>query len=382
MNALDTRKLLTGALIALALGACHQIAGIEDRVLDPNPSDGGASGRDVPSAQCQSYCSAVMSACSAEHAVYSGEEMCLAVCALLDPGDLLEPVGNTVACRAKQADLAKREPEDHCKSAGPGGNGVCGSDCDAYCQLFAKACADDDEYKSESACLKACGGLTDLDRFDLVADHEGDSIECRLVHVSSATLKPADHCSHAPVPPTEPWCTGKADASPTCDEYCNIQLAACDGDLLQYESRGQCLDVCEALEPGLNPDQGENTVACRRYHSFSSTFAPETHCYHSGPTGDGHCGDAGSIAEGRSGNCDSYCRLLEAACPAELASLGDAAGCFEQCLELDEAARDSEYSVDNAKASTGLSCRVLHVARAFEDPEACAAAVGGGPCQP
>jgi hypothetical protein len=373
-GSVSNRKLLTGALLALALGACHQIAGIEDRVLDPEQVE------EAPSPQCKEYCTTVMEACTGKLAVYTSDQVCLNVCKLLDPGDALEPVGNTVACRIKQAELAELEPAEHCKSAGPGGNGECGTDCEAYCQLFPQTCASEDRYKNEASCLKACAGLTDNDRYDVDGDHEGDTIECRLMHVSSAAVLPNEHCSHAPIQPTKPWCKGKDDEEPTCDEYCNIHLQACDGELTQYESRQQCLDVCGGLTRGTNDDEAGNTVACRRYHSFSSTLDPDSHCYHAGPTGDGHCGDAGLLEEGSSGNCDSYCQLLAAACPDELDAMGGAGTCFETCLGLDEAARDSEYSIDNAKLSTGLSCRVLNVARAFQDKTACSAAVGGAPC--
>ncbi len=373
MSSTFVRKLVAGALLAFALGACQSIAGIEDRVLDPEAGAGGKG----DSALCKTYCATVMANCTGKNAVYSTEPMCLGVCKLLEPGDVLEPVGNTVVCRENQAELAELEPAEHCKAAGPGGGGVCGSDCDAYCDLFPKACPSDDKYKSKAGCLKACRGLTDLDRYDLVKDHEGDTIECRLVHVSSATINPKDHCSHAPIPPTEPWCTGKADEEPSCDEYCNIQLASCDDELLQYESPEQCRDVCEALDRGVNSDQLDNTVACRRYHSFTSTLpAGESHCYHSGPTGDGHCGDIVT------GNCDSYCQLVASACPDELAeSIGDTKACLAQCAELPEHERDSLYTIDSAKESTGLHCRVLHATRAFADKSACAAAVGGDPCE-
>jgi hypothetical protein len=366
-------QLLLGTLVALALGACQAIAGIEDRKLDPN--------RPMPrsdSAECKSYCETVMDVCQGANAVYTTVELCLGVCALLEPGDELEPVGNTLACRLQEAKSAEREPADHCRFLGPGGGGKCGSDCEAYCDLFPQVCPDDVEYTTRASCLKACSGLTDQERFDVVKDHDGDSIECRLVHLSSATVKPAEHCAHAPIPPSEPWCTGKADAAPTCAEYCKIQRAACDGALEQYETEQQCLDVCAALEPGNNADQTDNTVGCRRYHAFSATLAlaAETHCSHSGPTGDGHCG-------GPTGNCESYCTLLAAACPAEFAAeMVDAEQCLVTCAELDEASADSKYSTGDAQNSTGLSCRFLQVARAFGEPSACEGAIGGADCAP
>jgi hypothetical protein len=367
MGRFDISKLALGAVVCLALGACQAIAGIEDRTLDPNamPSD---------SALCKRYCDKVMSVCTGENAVYTTDALCLGVCAHMDPGDPLEPVGNTVACRMHEAQSAEREPADHCRFMGPGGGDQCGSDCEAYCELFPKVCPDDAKYSSEG-CLKACRGLLDQDRFDVVEDHEGDSIECRLVHVSSATVKPDEHCAHSPIPPTEPWCTGKATVAPTCAEYCRIEMAACDGDLKQYVDEQQCLDVCATFTPGTNADQKPNTTGCRRYHAFSSTLDPDTHCSHSGPTGDGHCGDLGT------GNCESYCALLAEACPLEFtAEMVNVDQCQLKCATLPEAKGDSKYSLTNAAKSKGLSCRVAHAASAFADPSACAAAIGAAPC--
>jgi hypothetical protein len=365
------RSLALFALLALGLGACQAIAGIEDRTLDPN-----ATSTHADSKQCKDYCAVVMSNCSGDNSVYTTEELCLGVCAELEPGDPNEPSGNTVACRVQQADFAAREPADHCKAAGPGGNDVCGSDCDAYCALYPKVCRTNYEYLSTADCLKACSGLTKQDSFNVVTDHGGDTIECRLVHVSSATVKPDEHCPHALIPPTQPWCAGKPDASPTCTEYCNIELSACDAGLTQYESPEQCLAVCAALEPGRNDDQTGNTVGCRRYHAFSATLAPNTHCYHSGPSGDGHCGDHVK------GNCDSYCTLLAASCPVEFAAeMVSADKCLTACEKLPEAATDSKYTLDSAKRSKGLQCRILHAVRAFEDKTACASAIGGDQCQ-
>lgn len=378
MRSVNLSHLLRGSLILLVLGACQTIAGIEDRKLDKTPTNN--------SAECTSYCDTVMTACTGANAVYTTRELCLGVCKELEPGDPLEPVGNTLACRVQEAKAAEREPADHCRFLGPGGGDKCGSDCEAYCDLFPKLCPDDVQYPTNDECLKACGGLIDQDRFDVVEDHEGDTIECRLVHVSSATVKPDEHCQHAPIPPAEPWCTGKADEAPTCEQYCKVELAACDGDLLQYEDEQQCLDVCAALVPGTNADQTFNTIGCRRYHSFSATLplAAETHCSHSGPTGDGHCAGTAEMTtrDVKGGNCDSYCTLLAKACPEDFATeLQTAAKCMEECSLLPEAAPDSKYSIPAAKVSTGLSCRILHAARAFSDETKCDAAFGAAPCQ-
>ena len=364
-------------LFALALGACQAVAGIEERKLDPKLLPR------VDSEQCQDYCEVVMEACTGEDAVYANVDQCLGVCAALDPGDAQEPNGNTVACRADQAQNALSEPKGYCRSAGPGGNGECGTDCEAYCTVFPKICKDKYEYSTTAECLKTCNALTDQDRYNLDNDHDhkGDTIECRLVHMASASVEPATHCPHAPLRPTAPWCIGADDEPPTCDQYCDIELAACSGKNAQYESREQCLAVCAALTPGVNPDTAVNTMACRRYHSFNAVTGPEMHCSHSGPTGDGHCGDTSKPADGFSTNCESYCQLVANACPDEFESeLVDAKGCMAACVELEGAAPDSHYTSTGAESREGLDCRVLYTARAFRDPEACASAVGAGDC--
>ncbi len=363
----DYRKLAFCAVLLLAMGACQAIAGIEDRRLDP-------SQQSEASAQCSAYCDTVMDVCRGEDAVYTTPELCLAVCALLDPGDPVEPVGNTVACRQQQAKAAELEPAEHCRYLGPGGNGKCGSDCDAYCELFPTVCPDYVKYETTASCLKACRGLIDQDSFDVEADYDGDTIECRLVHLTSATLRPKEHCPHAPLVPGGPVCVGKADEPPSCEEYCKIQLAACEGKLQQFEDEAECLATCEVLTPGTNADREGNTVGCRRYHAFVATQAAAEHCSHSGPTGDGdvHCG----------ANCDSYCQLVASACEAGFAELiGDADDCKAQCLELSGAQPDAKYSIESATKTAGLPCRVLHTTRALAgDADACDAALGAAPC--
>lgn len=378
-NSSLSSKVVGFALIVLGLAACQAVAGIEDRKLDPN------AGKPVYSEDCKDYCATVMEACTGDHKVYTTEENCLGVCALLDPGDSEDTHNNTLACRTYYANEALLE-NSYCPDAGPGGNGTCGSDCEAYCQLFSAACKDDVKYTKPEDCLKFCATLPDQPTFDVARDHDGDNIECRLVHVSSATLKPKEHCPHAPIAPSEPWCINllpPKPLTPNCEDYCKITAAACSGPLAQYESDKQCMDVCGALEPGTNDDQKGNTVGCRRYHAFNASLGPENHCSHAGPTGDGHCGDAAPISADHqtSGNCESYCTLLAAACPSEFADeMGTPEDCVAACVALPEAGPDKKYSLANAEGSTGLHCRVLHAARAFEDSAACASALGAAPC--
>jgi hypothetical protein len=370
-------QLFAFSLLGLALGACQAIAGIEERTFDP------ALAAPEDTKQCKDYCTRVLANCTGTNAVYNDEETCLGFCRYLEPGDSSEPEPNTVACRLQQAEFAEREPDDHCSAAGPGGNDVCGSDCEAYCDVYPQVCPDTYVYPDKATCLKACKGLPDQSSFDVKRDHDGDTVECRLVHTASSTTLPLQHCQHAPIPPAEPWCTSPADEAPSCEAYCLIELSVCDGERTQYESPEQCLAVCKALDPGVNSDQAGNTVGCRRYHSFSASLGENAlhHCFHSGPTGDGHCGKD-DAETGITANCESYCKLLEAACPDEFATtMTSNAQCLDSCKDLKEAKFDSFYAVSTAPKSTGLNCRVLYTARAFEDKTACASALGGDQCK-
>ncbi|MGK4001553.1 hypothetical protein WMF31_02935 [Sorangium sp. So ce1036] len=374
-----TTGLLPLVLLAPLAGSswlgCHAIAGIEDRTFVP-PKDENTDPPPVSEA-CTSYCDAVMASCTGENQVYSTLETCHGVCAALDPGDPLEPVGNTLACRARQADLAGRtgEPSVHCPAAGPGGAGVCGSNCESYCALQAASCSP--EFPTQEECVAMCAGLKDVEAFDVIENHEGDTLQCRLVHVSSATVEPDEHCRHASLIPVEP-CVDPAGTQPGCEDYCQVVMTSCAGDLAVYESREQCLSVCSALAPGGAEDRTENTVGCRKYHAYSAMLDPVTHCGHAGPGGDGHCGvdnDATST-----GNCASYCRLLEAACGEMFDAIFTAPEeCEIACSAVPGAAGDSGYAVASAEGDT-LACRLLHVSRAFDDPGACTAALGEDPC--
>ncbi|WP_234023188.1 hypothetical protein [Sorangium cellulosum] len=354
------------SLVCLPLSwlGCEVIAGIEDRTFT-----------DPVSEQCASYCATVMESCTAEHQVYSTIETCQGVCALLDPGDPLEPVGNTVACRAHQASLAAstRELAVHCPRSGPGGDGFCGSNCESYCTLYAGACSP--EVPTHEDCIARCAGLKDAQMFDVVVNHDGDTLQCRLVHVSSATVEPTEHCPHARLVPAAP-CADPEGTAPVCEDYCQVVMAACQGDHAVYESTEQCISVCGALPPGSTDQRTENTVGCRKSHAYSALLDPVTHCTHAGPGGDGHCG---SDADG-TGDCGSYCTLLEAACGASFeADYDNWEDCQLSCGDLEGAAPDTGYAVASAEA-TALDCRLLHVSRAFDDSSECGSASGTDAC--
>jgi len=198
-----------GLSLVLWLNACGNL----EQAKEVDRSNGGESalqpsGPDPTAPSCDEYCDKVMSACDREHAVYASRALCLAVCALLDVGDAVEPVGNTLACRVMHAKLAERDPDVECSAAGPGGGNRCGSDCEAYCALYAQVCPEEAgaQARDVAQCVTSCGALVDQQSFDVTRDHGGDTIECRLVHVSAASVAAIPHCEHARLEATVPWC--------------------------------------------------------------------------------------------------------------------------------------------------------------------------------
>jgi uncharacterized protein YceK len=369
------RPLFTAVTTLLGLAGCAAIVGIDDNTLGAPASKA-----------CQDYCSKAMTGCTGAFALYSKPEACLGVCAKLPPGDDLEPAGNTVACRSKQAGLAvtTMEPAPYCPAAGPGGAGVCGENCDSYCSLLQQTCPK--EFGMNPDCLHACSTLKDTGKFNLDADHTGDTIQCRLEHVSNATAQPATHCPHAAIVSSE-YCVAPADLPPDCAEFCRFNSEGCAADMSVYESTEQCMAVCRTLPAGTNGDREENTMGCRRWHTYNSLLDPASHCPHTSPSGDGHCG---LDAPDKTGNCVSYCTLAEAACGTKGfdTKYGTQSACQVDCSTQPDAfgaKHDSKYKPSTAASGNTVQCRILHAARALTDMSKaaaeCPSVLGQGSCQ-
>ena len=366
------RRLVGAVATFLWIGGCASIVGIEDHTFDAAP---------VASKECVAYCDTVAKGCKGVHELYSTHGACLGTCAKLNPGDDLEPIGNTVACRKKEAQRAidTNEPQAHCQSAGPGGAPSCGNNCETWCALLQQTCPK--EFSAMPNCPRACAALKDTGTFDLKADYDADTLQCRIQHLCNATAAPQTHCGHAALVSTL-HCMAPQDKPPDCAEFCRFNLLGCTGDLAVYESNQQCMAVCAALEPGTNGDRVENTMGCRHWHTFNSLIDPASHCAHTAPGGDGHCG---IDAVGKTGNCVSYCVLAEKACGAGFAAkYTSQTACQLDCSTQPDAfgaKLDSKYRLAAAVSGNTLQCRILYASRALTDDTACPSALGQGACQ-
>lgn len=149
-----------------------------------------------PDAGCSMYCTALMSSCTGEHSQYPSIESCEGACAGLPPGSPGVTSGNSLACRAYHAGMASIDPTLHCVHAGPGGAGACGQNCEGFCAIATSICPT--EYPDVDGCLASCAGFADTEPYD-INDVSGDTLACRLYHLTIAATSDGDsqvHCPH------------------------------------------------------------------------------------------------------------------------------------------------------------------------------------------
>jgi hypothetical protein len=386
-------------LLLLAASACQKIADIEVRKFDQvNRDGGGDAGSDAqltyPDAgQCDEYCAEVNATCPT---AFKDAQYCAKVCPHFPlAATPTAKTGNTFECRLDQLETAKaigaEDSREHCLRAGPGGDGVCGSNCDSYCQLFGTICADHPQLAND--CVNQCQKLVSDPNVDATEAFGAkvDTIQCRLAHLSAAAFAPDPHCKHASIYVDEH--TPCYIAEPNCDDYCALMQNICTKDsgtdganMQQYESFEDCRALCvnglvpsEPLLSGETQDKTRDTLACRRYHVYNHLLFKGSHCEHAGPGGDGHCGRI----------CPAYCQLAKKACATGYAAEypGGDAECEEECgdlIDLEENDQvDLHYNVDVGKAGgPNIQCRLYHATKAFRTPlTACDSALGKGDCQ-
>jgi hypothetical protein len=146
----------------------------------------------------------VATACTGPNEQFASLAACLAVCERLEPGTPGNVAGNTVECRLARAELAQRtgEAANYCFSAGPGGAGACGEDCEGFCTLMAETCPNVVGQGTYEECMTVCATVPNLagppDNVTYNTSlQDGNSVQCRLFHVTAATLDPVAHCVHA-----------------------------------------------------------------------------------------------------------------------------------------------------------------------------------------
>lgn len=170
-------------------------------ILDIDDAECKLEGCSGDSALCEQYCDLVQTNCSGEFSVYVSRQNCLSVCRHLEPGQAGDQNVNTVHCRLGQAQVALDLVDfaTHCPAAGPGGDDICGSNCEGLCTILQSACANYEQFETFSACMEDCLDTPDMGGFNTADPEmsEGDSVQCRLWHVSASAEAIRPHCPHA-----------------------------------------------------------------------------------------------------------------------------------------------------------------------------------------
>jgi hypothetical protein len=128
---------------------------------------------------------------------------CLSGCAALNSttGPINATSGNSVDCRIYHAIAGTasflNDVQTHCTHATTSGNDVCGTKCEVMCDMERKVCAANPAFTSRAECITNCslmgtGGAP--------GDSAGDTVHCRIYHLSVANGSPAlstEHCPHS-----------------------------------------------------------------------------------------------------------------------------------------------------------------------------------------
>ena len=215
MPAMRTTLLLTLALSGLV--AC----GGDD---NKNNIDAAIDSPPALMLNCTDYCANITQNCTGANSQYVDMAHCTGTCGKFTPGALTDQGGqNTLGCRlyhSQNAAKAGQTPEVHCPHAGPGGAAistaatqpaVCGDACTSFCTLEIATCGSLDtpiagipaQYQNLAACMTACGGGTtgfNKSKTYVVspATSNGDSLACRLYHLTNAAVSAAAATTHCP----------------------------------------------------------------------------------------------------------------------------------------------------------------------------------------
>lgn len=98
---------------------------------------GGAS-----SALCTTYCTDIMKACTGTNQQYSDMATCMKVCSYMPAGMPADTGVDSVNCRINYTnDKTVADAVSRCRGAGPLSYGVCGEDCNTFCNVAANYCS-------------------------------------------------------------------------------------------------------------------------------------------------------------------------------------------------------------------------------------------------
>lgn len=140
--------------------------------------------------------------------------------------------------------------------------------------------------------------------------------------------------------------------TPSCAAYCTAIMANCTAGVQQYANATDCMNSCMNFPVGTGADTTTNTLGCRQYHAGLAQAAPNTHCVHAGPAGDGACGAL----------CEGFCSIALARCPTQAPNANQ---CANACAGYATTGTPYNQSIQSGNTR---ECRLYHVTAASTSP--------------
>jgi len=171
-------------------GAASDARPAEDATT-PSGGDADTEAPATPTVSCATYCATMSANCTVANAMYTDATQCAMGCVSLTLGTLGE-TADSVGCRLAQANDGGAL---HCAAAGPFGGDVCGTHCEAFCQLALATCPG--VFADAKGCSAACQTWVRAPmRVHATGPTSGDTFDCRAYHLSAAISAPSVHCTH------------------------------------------------------------------------------------------------------------------------------------------------------------------------------------------
>ncbi|HRI64880.1 MAG TPA: hypothetical protein PK156_11580 [Polyangium sp.] len=163
-------------------------------------SGAGGSGGGGTMTPVEMYCAAIMTNCTGANAQYPSMDSCLSAAEAFPAGMAADTTGDSLACRAYHSTAAGQDAATHCVHAGPSGGGdmFCGVTCEGFCDIAMAECPTQWPGPDKAACMTACGMIMSNNMKYNTSFTSGNTIECRLYHLSVAAQSATDATTHCP----------------------------------------------------------------------------------------------------------------------------------------------------------------------------------------
>jgi hypothetical protein len=163
---------------------------------DTSSSSSSSSSSGGAMTPAEKYCANMKNNCTGANAQYPSDASCAAAAAALPAGMDSDMAGNTLGCRVYHSGAAMGDPATHCAHAGPSGDGACGDVCEGFCDIAVKTCAT--QWPDKTACLATCATFANDPGSYNTSFTAGNTVECRLYHLSVAATDAASATTHCP----------------------------------------------------------------------------------------------------------------------------------------------------------------------------------------